>query len=74
LFLGTRADNNRDAYNKGRLALNAINDSGEPTYKKVDDELISKFQLLYAFGISQARIAKMHNVSQSLVSIYVRGS
>lgn len=72
LFLGTRADNSRDAYRKGRLVLVRINSTGFGVPKKMNATKIRAIRAAYETGESQQAIADRHGVHQTFVSAVVR--
>lgn len=83
LFLGTIADNNRDAARKGRTALGDRNGSrrypesmvrGERHHMaKLTAEEAAEAKRLYLAGESQAAVAARFNVTRELISCIVRG-
>jgi hypothetical protein len=67
LFVGTHADNMRDASAKGRLSVQ------RPSGQKVTDEQIAEMVELRRSGLTLEAIAGRFDVSRSYVSFIVRG-
>lgn len=67
LFLGTQADNMRDAAAKGRLHVE------RPRGQKLTTVQLIEVDALYAAGWSQVRIATHFGVSETWVSLYLHG-
>lgn len=67
LFLGTQGDNVRDAAQKGRLHV------ARPKRRKVSDADIQAMRKLRAEGWMQEGIAERFGVSESFVSLVLRG-
>lgn len=72
LFLGTRADNNRDRAKKKRGRESRQWGEQNPNVK-VSDEQCAKMRDLYESGWSQTHIAKRFGIKQPQVSRIVRG-
>ncbi len=71
LFLGTRADNNRDRANKGR---GAPQDGQRNHNAKLTDVQVAEIRERYAVGgVSQQALADMFEVKQPQISRLVRG-
>ena len=72
LFLGTPADNCRDALNKGRFKTARVGtDHG---MSKLSDEEVLAIRKLYATGtFFQKDLAEMFDVSRALISMIVTG-
>lgn len=68
LFLGTQADNMKDAAAKGRLHVE------RPNRQKLSDADLIEIDALYAAGALQRDIAAQFSVSTSYISMYLRGA
>ncbi len=67
LFLGTHADNMRDAAQKGRLHV------PRPTGQKLSTADLIEIDVLRAAGFTLRAIAERKGVSEGWVSLYLRG-
>lgn len=67
LFLGTQADNMRDAAAKGRLHVE------RPRRQKLTTAQLIEIDALYAAGLPQVCIATQFGVSTSFISKYLHG-
>ena len=67
LFLGTQADNMKDAAAKGRLHV------PRPRGQKLSAAQLREIDALYAGGATQVAIATHLGVSKGFVSLYLRG-
>jgi hypothetical protein len=63
LFITTSAGNTLDRHLKGRTAHGSKHPSS-----KINDDIVKQIIHLYSTGVSQNKISKMFNISQSLVS------
>lgn len=68
LFLGTQADNMKDAAAKGRLHVE------RPNRQKLSDADLIEIDALYAAGALQRDIAAQFSVSTGYISMYLRGA
>jgi hypothetical protein len=71
LFIGTRADNNRDRDNKGRTVILRGENHG---YAKLSDRQVLEIRSRYsAGGVTQKALASLYGVVQSHISTLVLG-
>lgn len=74
LFLGTRSDNMRDCYEKGRLPKNLKNSRGEGVgTSKLKNSDILKIKSFLEKGLSQSHIAKIFFVHRSQINRIAKG-
>ncbi len=71
LFLGTKADNNRDRDNKGRRGDCGQSPGENHAQAKLTDGQVISIRFQYENGDSQPHIAAKYNISQSAVSLIV---
>jgi len=62
IFLGTLNDNNQDMIKKGRMYINY---GGKSPKRKLSDEQVIEIKKLLKTGLSQNKISKKFNISQS---------
>lgn len=67
LFLGTRSDNMRDAFEKGRGAI-PRHYGAEVKGAKLTDERVREIRLLACSGMSQSELARRFGVCQTNIS------
>ncbi|WP_083856625.1 helix-turn-helix domain-containing protein [Nitrolancea hollandica] len=72
-FLGTHADNIRDAYGKGRVDVPRRYGSTNGSSKLTELEVLAIRQLYAAGGISQRALGKRYKVSRTMISNIVSG-
>lgn len=68
IFIGTRAENQKDMKDKGRAAIGTRNGMA-----KLDPEKIEEIFKLRSQGMMQKDIGKIFNITQSHVSLILRG-
>ena len=64
LFLGTQADNMRDAYRKGRVMIRRGSDT---IWSKLTEEDIPAIRCMYGEGFTQAAIARQFGVATDTI-------
>ncbi len=70
LWLGTAADNNEDAWNKGR---NVFQKKGNPSQKLSEDQ-VKEIREIHAKGsVTQRALSKRYGISEGQISRIVNG-
>lgn len=74
-FLGSQADNNRDARTKGRAFIFPVYQGSNHGRALVTDAQVAEIRTLYAAGgIRQSDLARRYGVGQTQISQIVRGA
>lgn len=73
LFLGTKADNNRDCKNKGRGVGVGRGSHGEDNgCSKLNKEQVIEIRALHSKGVTQSELSKEFGVTQAQISNIIR--